>query len=263
MQPIKTLTNWLQQHANSESYLFTLHDLRPLYPNMSYATFKTLLSRAVKQELLKKVCRGLYAFNSASNSSGLLLFHVAAYIRSDEFNYISLETALSDAGIISQIPLGLVTIMSSGRSNKISCGNFGTIEFIHTSRKPTEIIDQLTYDENCRLWRAKPKLAFEDMKRTHRDCGLVNGDQYKNKYEQKIMTTNFSDTITAQATPPGRGGVSIIRVSGPLVASIAQKILGKIPKVRHADFCDFLANDQTIIDQGLALYFSAPHSFTG
>ncbi len=86
------------------------------------------------------MCRGLYAFNSTSNSNGLLLFHAAAYIKSGEFNYISLETALSDAGIISQVPISHITIMSSGRSNKISCGNFGTIEFIHTSRKPKEII---------------------------------------------------------------------------------------------------------------------------
>lgn len=176
MQPIKILTKWLQQHSSSENYLFTLQDLWPLCPAMSYIAFKTLLSRAVKQEILEKVCRGLYAFNSSNNSNGLLLFHVAAYIRSSKFNYISLETALSDAGIISQIPLGLVTIMSSGRSNKIPCGNFGTIEFIHTSRRPAEIIDQLTYDEKCRLWRAKPKLAIEDMKKTHRDCNLVNWD---------------------------------------------------------------------------------------
>lgn len=176
MQPIKILTNWLQQHTSNKNYLFTIHDLRSLYPTMSDVAFKTLLSRAVKQEILERVCRGLYAFNSVNNSNGLLLFHAASYIRSNEFNYISLETALSDAGIISQIPLALVTIMSSGRSNKISCGNFGTIEFTHISRKPTEIIDQLTYDENCRLWRATPKLAFKDMKKTHRNCSLINRD---------------------------------------------------------------------------------------
>ncbi len=176
MQPIKTLTKWLQQHTGSENYLFTLHDLQPVCSTISNTAFKTLLSRAVKQGILERVCRGLYAFNGASNSNGLLLFHAAAYIRSNEFNYISLETALSGAGIISQIPLAHVTIMSSGRSNKIPCGNFGTIEFIHTSCKPTEIMDRLIYDETHRLWRANPKLAFEDMKKTHRDCSLINRD---------------------------------------------------------------------------------------
>lgn len=176
MQSIKILTKWLQQHTNSKNYLFTPSDLRSLCPAISNAAFKALLSRAVRQGVLEKVCRGLYAFNSVSNSNGLLLFHAAAYMRSNKFNYISLETALSDAGIISQVPLAYVTIMSSGRSNKISCGEFGTIEFVHTSRNPREIMDRLTYDENCRLWRASPKLALEDMKNTHRDCSLIDQD---------------------------------------------------------------------------------------
>jgi predicted transcriptional regulator of viral defense system len=176
MQPIKILTKWLQQHTSNENYLFTLHDLQSLCPTISNTAFKTFLSRAVKQRTLERVCRGLYAFNSTNNSNGLLLFHAAAYMRSSEFNYISLETVLSDAGIISQIPLACVTIMSSGRSNKIPCGNFGTIEFIHISRKPAEIMGELTYDERRRLWRASPKHAFEDMKKTHRDCSLINWD---------------------------------------------------------------------------------------
>lgn len=71
------------------------------------------------------------------------------------------------------------------------------------------------------------------------------------------------ETIAAQATPPGRGGVGIIRVSGPLVPSIVQAILDKNISARYASFCDFLNGDKTIIDQGLAIYFSAPHSFTG
>jgi predicted transcriptional regulator of viral defense system len=176
MQPIKILTKWLQQHTCSANYLFTLNDLRALCPVISVGAFKALLSRVVKQGLLEKVCYGLYAYNSVNNANGLLLFHAAAHLRSDKFNYISLETVLSDAGIISQIPVATVTIMSSGRSNKISCGDFGVIEFIHTTSKPIDVMDQLIYDQNCRLWRAKPKLAFFDMKKTHRSCDLVNQD---------------------------------------------------------------------------------------
>jgi tRNA modification GTPase len=76
------------------------------------------------------------------------------------------------------------------------------------------------------------------------------------------MKNNF-DTITAQATPSGRGGVGVIRVSGPLAFSIAKEILGKAPRVRHVEVCSFLSSDKKTIDQGLALYFCAPNSFTG
>jgi len=71
------------------------------------------------------------------------------------------------------------------------------------------------------------------------------------------------DTITAQATPPGRGGVGIVRISGSSSFSIAEKILGKKIKAREAVFCDFLDGENKIIDRGLAIYFSAPNSFTG
>lgn len=72
-----------------------------------------------------------------------------------------------------------------------------------------------------------------------------------------------TDTIAAQATPTGRGGVGIIRVSGPLTAQISRKILDKTIAVRSANFCNFFSKDKKIIDQGLAIYFSAPQSFTG
>ncbi len=66
------------------------------------------------------------------------------------------------------------------------------------------------------------------------------------------------DTIAAIATPPGRGGIGIVRLSGPAVRDIASKLLGFVPQARravHAKFRD--------VDEGLALYFPAPHSYTG
>lgn len=174
MQPIKILIAWLQENASDKHYLFSLQDLRGLFPSLSEGAFKTLVSRTVKLGLLERVCRGIYAYKSALYSQGLLLFHAAAHVRSNEFNYISLETVLSDVGIISQIPINYISLMSSGRSTTISCGLFGTIEFIHTEQKPASIMDELQYDSACRLWRASPQLALRDMKRTYRNCDLID-----------------------------------------------------------------------------------------
>ena len=74
------------------------------------------------------------------------------------------------------------------------------------------------------------------------------------------MTT---ETIAAIATPAGRGGVGIVRLSGPQVPAIAQQLLGRLPVPRHAELHDFLDADGTLIDNGLVLYFAAPASFTG
>lgn len=71
------------------------------------------------------------------------------------------------------------------------------------------------------------------------------------------------ETIAAVATPPGRGGVGIVRVSGPRSSQIAQAILGQCPPARQACYLPFLAADQQVIDEGIALYFPEPHSFTG
>lgn len=72
-----------------------------------------------------------------------------------------------------------------------------------------------------------------------------------------------SDTIVAQATPPGRGGVGILRVSGRAASQIAQEILGKLPNPRYADYLPFRDVDGSTLDQGIALWFPGPNSFTG
>jgi len=77
------------------------------------------------------------------------------------------------------------------------------------------------------------------------------------------MPDQDNDTIAAIATPPGRGGVGIIRVSGPLVTQIAKETLGKLPEPRFADYLPFLDQNNETIDSGLALYFVGPNSFTG
>ena len=71
------------------------------------------------------------------------------------------------------------------------------------------------------------------------------------------------DTIAAIATPPGRGGVGVIRISGKNLAKLIEALLGKQLKPRHAHLCQFFDNDRQIIDQGIALYFPAPNSYTG
>jgi tRNA modification GTPase len=71
------------------------------------------------------------------------------------------------------------------------------------------------------------------------------------------------DTIAAIATPPGRGGVGIVRVSGQAAAAIAEAVVGGRPVPRVATHAAFRAADGATIDEGLALFFPAPHSYTG
>ncbi|SEP37935.1 tRNA uridine-5-carboxymethylaminomethyl(34) synthesis GTPase MnmE [Nitrosovibrio sp. Nv6] len=72
-----------------------------------------------------------------------------------------------------------------------------------------------------------------------------------------------SDIIAAVATPPGRGGIGIVRVSGKNLRTLARKVTGSTPKARHASLSKFLDERGLVIDEGIALFFPAPHSYTG
>ena len=72
-----------------------------------------------------------------------------------------------------------------------------------------------------------------------------------------------SDTIVASATPPGRGGIGIVRVSGKRTEYIARAVLGSLPEPRTATYSSFVDADGNPIDAGIALYFPAPLSYTG
>jgi len=71
------------------------------------------------------------------------------------------------------------------------------------------------------------------------------------------------DTIVAAATPAGRGGVGIVRVSGPKTPEIAATLVGVLPEARHATLARFLDGAGQPIDIGIALFFPAPQSYTG
>lgn len=77
------------------------------------------------------------------------------------------------------------------------------------------------------------------------------------------IRSGAADTIAAVATPPGRGGIGVVRISGARVPAIAEEILGGIPQPRHAVLRIFRDANGEMLDGGLAIYFPAPASFTG
>ncbi|MFE8070407.1 tRNA uridine-5-carboxymethylaminomethyl(34) synthesis GTPase MnmE [Marinobacteraceae bacterium S3BR75-40.1] len=78
-----------------------------------------------------------------------------------------------------------------------------------------------------------------------------------------MQSTGTMDTIAAIATAPGRAGVGIVRVSGPRSGAIAEQVLGYRPQPRHAHYGPFLDEEGQRLDEGIALFFPNPHSFTG
>lgn len=174
MQPIRQLLSTINTLATPQACLFTLADLRCALPDLSGAAFKTLLSRAAREGHLGRVCRGLYVYEPAKPDRGRVLYHAVSKLRPLALNYLSLESTLSDAGVISQMPINRITVMSSGRSNTVDCGNWGSIEFVRTRQKPEDLTGQLHYDADCRLWRASVAQSLRDMKATRRNLDLID-----------------------------------------------------------------------------------------
>jgi predicted transcriptional regulator of viral defense system len=172
LQPLRQLRETLQSLADRNHCVFAASDLAAAV--LECAQLSVLLSRATKAGVLRRVCKGIYLYPVWDYPLGNLLFHAAARLRSAEFNYICLETVLSDAGVIPQVPINWISLMSSGRSHVVDCGDFGHIEFVHTAQKPQEISAELSYDPDRHLWRASVKQALRDTRATRRTMELAD-----------------------------------------------------------------------------------------
>jgi tRNA modification GTPase len=81
-------------------------------------------------------------------------------------------------------------------------------------------------------------------------------------FEARFMSVP-AETIAAVATAQGRGGVGIVRISGPLASKAAQAFSARELKPRYAHYGPFYGENREVLDEGIALYFPGPNSFTG
>jgi len=184
MQPIRYLAQTLETLASRDRYLFTPADFYQIFPDLGMEALYMLLSRAGKAGLLRRVCKGVYLYPKAGYPRGYELYHTAALLRADTFCYLSLESVLSEAGVISQMPLAWITVVSGGRRGVINCGPWGHIEFVHAARFPDGFEKELRYDPRCRLWRASVLLALRDMRRARRPLDLIDWDAARELSEE-------------------------------------------------------------------------------
>ena len=176
MRPLDQLRETLDTLGDQSHYLFQASDFSALFPCLTPTALYMLLGRATRSGLLRRVCYGVYYSPRLCARTDFILYHTAAKLRSREFCYLSLESILSENGIISQIPLGWITVMTGGRSGEIRCGSFGHIEFVHTRKSPETLAKQLAYDAERRLWCASVALALQDMKSTRRPMDLIESE---------------------------------------------------------------------------------------
>lgn len=173
---IKQAINVLREQDKKGRYIFSNHDLYKFFPNDSFKTFTEGLKRLVKHGILKRACRGIYVNEEARQFDSYTIERIAKTLRRGEYSYVSLESMLSEYGIISQIPIDRLTIMTTGRKG-IYNTRYGVIEFIHTKRTIKDILINTSkvYDRPLRI--ASKEAALRDIKRVGRNINLINSEE--------------------------------------------------------------------------------------
>ncbi len=176
MSKLRSLMNTTIKAVNAgHNGLFTTNDLAMLTHNNSDANFTKFLYKAVKANVLVKVCRNVFMNPLAPPRSKGVLIHIANILHWNKFIYISLESQLSYLGVISQVTMNYLTVMTTGRSGLVKT-KYGTIEFTHTSRKIASITDDVYFDPAISAFRASEKKAIKDLKKVGRNVNMLDTD---------------------------------------------------------------------------------------
>src|SRR3989338_8207148 len=152
--------------------VFSKHDLSKLFPEDNQKALEEGLNRLVKAGLLVRACRGIYVNDFAQSRDSYVIEHVAKALRRGEYNYVSLESILSEYGVISQIPLDRLTVMTTGREGVYQTP-YGVIEMTHTKRSTTNILKNTVFVKKKPLRIATKKTALRDLKRVGRNLNLI------------------------------------------------------------------------------------------
>lgn len=161
-------------------YVFTHHMLAKLFPEENPKTFSESLNRLVKAGILERAVRGIYVNNDAVSFDPYVIERIAKALRPGEYSYVSLESMLSEYGVISQIPIDRLTVMTTGREG-IYKTPYGTIEMTHTKRSADDILKNTQFIEKRPLRVATKKAALRDLKRVGRNINLIDEQELQDE----------------------------------------------------------------------------------
>ncbi|MDE2423438.1 MAG: hypothetical protein KGN31_04425 [Betaproteobacteria bacterium] len=158
-------------------FVFTKKDLEKLFPTEDEKSMEKSLQRMAKDGLLIKAARGIYVNALAAvRHSGWIVEEIAKALRPGKLSYVSLESMLSEHGVISQIPLSRLTVMTTGAGG-VHKTPFGTIEFTHTKRSVPDILERTVFIKGRPLRIAKKRAAVTDLLRVGRNTDMIDYEE--------------------------------------------------------------------------------------
>lgn len=135
-------------------------------------TFIKFLGDCVKKGLLRRLVKGVYESTLTPPEPESAIYKIIKKLRSGVLNYISLESQLSYTGDISQVVMGRVTVITKGRSGTFSTP-YGVVEFTHTKKPISHVAQNLYFDPDIKMYRAKVEQAKADLKNCKRNAHML------------------------------------------------------------------------------------------
>lgn len=174
---IINLQKLLQSYSDQGINVYSTKMLEGYLSNEKKYTFRKTLNNAVKNDILERVCRGVYVYPPSFLKEIYKLEKIAIVLRMGGYSYLSLESALAEYGVISQLPLNHITVMTTGRKQTYITP-YGVIEFTHTNRSEQQIIQHTQKNKDRPLRLANVELAYEDLKNVGRNLNMVDKQIY-------------------------------------------------------------------------------------
>lgn len=159
-------------------YVLTKGDLAKAFPLEGDKAFEKSLQRLVADGILQRVAKGVYINPLARSKKGRVVEDIAAVLRRGQYSYLTLESMLSEYGLISQVPMSRLTLMTSGASG-LHETPYGTIEFTHTKRRTAELIQRTVSIKGRPLRLATKAAAVADLMRVGRNTNMLDREAVK------------------------------------------------------------------------------------
>ena len=154
-------------------HVLARRDIEKLFPDEGEKALEKSLQRMVADKLLQRVAKGIYVNPAATSKNRWIAEEIAKALRPGNMSYVNLESILSEYGVISQIPVNRMTVMTTGKSGMVETP-YGTIEFTHTKRSIAEVVKRTLSAKGRPLRIATKQAAVRDLLRVGRNANMID-----------------------------------------------------------------------------------------
>lgn len=182
----KDLIFKLREMDQKGFYVFTRTDIEKLFAHEGYETIESALARHVRAGFIVRACKGIYVNPNSPRVGSQTLQDIAQALRPGELNYLSLESVLSEASVISQMLMDRITVMTTGAKGEYKTP-WGVVEFTHTKRNKIELLKRTFFEKGMSMRRASVSTAYKDLLRVGRNLHMIDEAELQEEIQGEVL----------------------------------------------------------------------------